>query len=207
MTGDATAGRRARPRVFGIGLNKTGTTSLRDALELLGYKSLHGGRLETMVLVQKAIDEGKPMLTYLDPDLEAFTDVFGLTYYFFLADVQYRGARFILTVRDLDVWLDSRRRHVEKNQQLKDAGEYRGEFVSVNVDAWATEYRRHEAVVRAYFADRPDDLLVFDLSREGWEPLCEFLDHPVPEAPFPWANRFEPWVAPPAAAANQPRTS
>lgn len=196
-----------RARVFGIGLNKTGTSSLRDALEMLGYKSLHGGRLETMVLAQKAIDEGKPMLSYLDPDLEAFTDVFGLTYYFFLADVQYPGARFILTLRDLDVWLDSRRRHVEKNQQLKDAGEYRGEFVNVNIDAWATEYRRHEAVVRAYFADRPGDLLAFDLSTEGWEPLCEFLGQPVPDEPFPWANQFEPWVAPLATAATQTRTT
>jgi hypothetical protein len=92
---------------------------------------------------------------------------------------------------------------VEKNQQLKAAGEYRGEFVNVNIDAWATEYRRHEAVVRAYFADRPDDLLVFDLSTEGWEPLCGFLGHSVPKAPFPWANQFEPWVAPPGNAVTQ----
>ena len=32
-----------RPRVFGIGLNKTGTTSLHKALTILGYESLHWG--------------------------------------------------------------------------------------------------------------------------------------------------------------------
>ena len=30
-------------------------------------------------------------------------------------------------------------------------------------------------------------LLVFDV-REGWEPLCSFLDVPVPEEPFPRGN-------------------
>jgi len=33
----------------------------------------------------------------------------------------------------------------------------------------------------------PERLLVMDL-KEGWEPLCGFLDLPVPEEPFPRAN-------------------
>jgi Sulfotransferase domain len=185
-----------RARVFGIGLMKTGTTSLGEALNMLGYRCLQGGRLETMFSVQQAIEEGKPMLTYVEEDFDAFTDIFGLTYYFFLADVQYPGSRFILTVRDLEVWLDSRRRHVEKNAQMKDAGQYHGELVKVDIDGWVAEHRRHEAVVRAFFADRPDDLLVFDLIEDGWEPLCEFLGKPTPDAPFPWENRYRPWVAP-----------
>ena len=32
-----------------------------------------------------------------------------------------------------------------------------------------------------------DRLLVFDV-KEGWDPLCKFLDVPVPNAPFPWEN-------------------
>ena len=190
----------ARERIFGIGLMKTGTNSLRQALEILGYKSLHGGRPETMWTVQRAIDEGSPMLSYIDPEYEAFTDILGLTYYFSLADVQYPGSRFILTVRDIEDWLDSRRRHVEKNAKLKEAGQYDGVLVEVNLDAWATEYRRHEAVVRAYFAGRPSDLLIFDVGVDGWEPLCEFLGRPLPEEPFPWQNKFEPWTAPSTGA-------
>ena len=180
-----------RPRVFGIGLIKTGTSSLREALELLGYKALHGGPLETMKLVQQSIDAGEPMLSNLDPDYNAFADVFGVTYYFYLADVQYPGSRFILTVRDLDDWLESRRRHTEKNQQLRAAGRYKGDLLEIDLDAWRAEYRRHEAVVRSYFAHRPDDLLVYDLAGgEGWEPLCEFLGLPVPDDLFPRANEF-----------------
>jgi hypothetical protein len=196
MSGAASERADRRPRVFGIGLIKTGTSSLRAALELLGYKSLHGGPLETMTLVQQAIDRGEPLLSYIDPEFDAFADLFGATHYFYLADAQYPGSKFILTVRDLDEWLESRRRHVLRNQEMKAAGEYAGDLLDVDLDAWATEYRRHESVVRAYFADRPADLLVFSVTGgEGWEPLCEFLGRPIPEAPFPWANEFRPWRA------------
>ena len=63
----------------------------------------------------------------------------------------------------------------------------------MDLDAWEAEYRHHEGAVRSYFAGRPDDLLVLDVAAgQGWEPLCEFLGHEVPEAPFPWSNRFRP---------------
>ncbi len=190
-------GSQARAKVFGIGLMKTGTSSLHEALELLGYKSLHNGGMETLWTVTRAVDEGKPLLYYLDPDLDAFSDIFPIVYYFHLADVQYPGSRFILTVRDLDDWLDSRRRHVEKDQERKAAGNCQEGFLKVDIDAWATEHRRHEAVVRAYFADRPADLLVFNLTGgDGWEPLCDFLGHPVPDALFPWRKRPRAWATP-----------
>jgi hypothetical protein len=47
----------------------------------------------------------------------------------------------------------------------------------------------HEENVRRYFADRPDDLLVFDLAQaDKWEPLCGFLGLPVPDEPYPHHN-------------------
>jgi hypothetical protein len=176
-------------KIFGIGLNKTGTSSLHRALELLGYRSLHFGDLDTNDQILRAIDERKPMLSCLDPEPDAISDVVLVTYYFYLADVQYPGAKFILTLRDIDEWLDSRRRHVERNQRMKEAGEYDGWFLDVDLDLWSLEYRRHESVVRTYFAHRPESLLCFRPAEDGWEPLCDFLGHPVPEAPFPWENR------------------
>jgi Sulfotransferase domain len=176
-------------KVFGIGLNKTGTSSLHQALELLGYRSLHFGGMETYESMVRAIDDGKLMLSYLDPEPDAISDVLAVTYYFFLADAQYPGSKFILTLRDVDEWLDSRRRHVERNKRNKAAGRYDGEFVNVDLDAWAAEYQRHESVVRGYFAGRPKDLLCFRPSDSDWRPLCEFLGHPVPDEPFPWENR------------------
>jgi Sulfotransferase domain len=193
MSPEPTADNPSRPRLFGIGLNKTGTSSLHRALEILGYRSFHHGGFETMALVWQAFMEEKPLLTYLDPELDAFSDIFGLTYLFFLADAQYPGSRFILTVRDLDEWLESRQQHVERNQERHAAGKYQDGFLKVDRDAWAAEYVQHEKVVRGYFADRPRDLLVFDLiGGDGWGPLCEFLGRSVPDEPFPRVNRSEP---------------
>jgi Sulfotransferase domain len=181
-----------RARIFCIGLNKTGTRSLHEALEILGYRSLHHGGLETLELVERALQEQRPLLTYLDPGYDAFSDILGLTYDFYLADVEYPGSRFILTIRDLDTWLASRRRHVERNRRAAAVGEYTDGFIEVDIDAWTSEYVRHHAHVHGYFADRPDDLLVYDLvGGEGWEPLCRFLDRPVPDAPFPWSNQTQ----------------
>jgi hypothetical protein len=181
-----------RPRIFGIGLNKTGTSSLHEALEMLGYCGLHYAGPERARLIRRAIEEQKPLLHYLDPEYDAFSDT-PVTTFFWLADVQYPGSKFILTVRDLELWLDSRRRHVEKNQRRATEGAYKGSFLKVKPAAWEHEYRRDEGAVRSYFAHRPDDLLVVDVTAgEGWKPLCDFLGAPVPDQPFPWANRYRP---------------
>jgi hypothetical protein len=48
----------------------------------------------------------------------------------------------------------------------------------------------HNSDVIDYFRGRPKDLLVIDITREGnWEPICSFLDEPVPASAFPHANR------------------
>ena len=79
-------------------------------------------------------------------------------------------------------------------------------LLEVDLEGWETEYRRHEAVVRGYFARRPGDLLVFNVAGgDGWGPLCEFLGHPVPEAAFPRENVFHPWTPSRASAAAQRR--
>jgi hypothetical protein len=184
----------APQRIFGIGLNKTGTLTLHAAVSTLGYRSLHWGGPDARAKVRRALSEGKPLLRYLDPQPEAVTDLEEVTYNFDLADRQYPGSRFILTVRDLDEWVDSRRRHVEKNRRAKAEGKYHGHFLEVDTERWVADYRRHTQRVRAYFADRPDDLLIFDVAGgDGWEPLCAFLALPVPDVPFPTENRYRPW--------------
>lgn len=53
-------------------------------------------------------------------------------------------------------------------------------------------YEAHNAAVRAYFADRPDDLLEMNLAQgDGSEKLCRFLGVPIPQSPFPEANSIQ----------------
>jgi Sulfotransferase domain len=181
-----------RPMVFGIGLNKTGTISLHEALETLGYRSLHWGGQSSRLAVETAISEGDPLLEHLG-DYNAFSDIQRLSVSFDVLDRQYPGSRFILTTRSLDGWLDSRRRHVERNVARKAAGEYAGTFLTVDLDAWRSLFLAHDQRVRAYFAGRPADLLILDITAgDDYTQLCPFLGLPRPETPFPWRHRDSP---------------
>jgi len=62
-------GSQPKAKIFGIGLDKTGTWSLHHALELLGYRSLHGDS-KILGQVVRAIDEGKPLLDHIDGDFD-----------------------------------------------------------------------------------------------------------------------------------------
>jgi hypothetical protein len=182
-------------KVFCIGLSKTGTRSLHDALQILGLRSLHWGGpdLETAAqrgpqiraAVERAVHENRPLLEDID-DADAYSDILALSTNFDLLDEQYPGSKFILTVRDLDDWLESRKRHAEENLARQSRGEHAGNFVVVDYPAWTAERAEHEDRVRAYFADRTGDLLVLDITAgDGWERLCPFLGLPIPDKPFP----------------------
>jgi glycosyltransferase involved in cell wall biosynthesis len=178
-----------RPRIFGIGLNKTGTSSLHEALETLGYDSLHWGGPALRRLVEHSIEAEEPLLSRLDPRFDAFSDIQSLSVNFARLDEQYPGSRFVLTVRPVEEWIASRRQHVESNVRRKAAGEYDGEFLTVDEPAWRAQWEDHVASVRAHFGGR-DDFLEIDLTAcAAWEPLCTLLGVPEPTTPFPHVNR------------------
>jgi hypothetical protein len=178
-----------RPRVFGIGLNKTGTSSLHRALELLGLRSLHWGGPPVRQAVEAAHAAGEPLLSRLDPAYDAFSDVLPIARHFDVLDRQYPGSRFVLTVRDVDRWVDSRRRHVEHNRVRAAAGEYTGTFLEVDEPGWRAEWHDHLGRVRAYFEGRTDFVEVDIAAGAGWAPFCRLLDVEEPDVPFPWENR------------------
>lgn len=173
-------------KVFGIGLNKTGTRSLAMALRLLGYRTLHKGDEATSALVDRAARERVPLLTHLGDKFDAYLDVHGLVVRFAELDAQYPGSRFILTTRAEADWLASRERHAAANQQRPG---YTGSFRTVDRAAWREEREAHHAAALAYFGGRPE-LLVIDIpGGDGWEVLAPFLGVTVPSTPFPWENR------------------
>lgn len=178
-------------RVFGIGLNKTGTISLHEALETLGFRSLHWGGPEVRRTVERARAEGRPLVEDL-PGYDAFSDIWALSEAFALLDVQYPGSRFVLTTRPVEDWVESRRRHVERNRARRREGLYEGTFLEVEPEAWREEYHRHHARVRSHFAGR-DDLLELRITEgEGYERLCPFLGVADPGLPFPQRHRSSP---------------
>jgi glycosyltransferase involved in cell wall biosynthesis len=178
-----------RPRVFCIGLNKTGTSSFHAAMEIFGLTSLHWGGPKINRAVREALDGGRPLLSGLDPRFDAFSDVGLLSTHFDLLDRQYPGSRFVLTVRPVQKWIDSRRRHVERNIARRALGDYDGTFLTVDEELWREQWERQVGRARRHFEGRRDFLEADLTAGGGWRPLCELLDVPEPTDPFPWANR------------------
>jgi hypothetical protein len=175
-------------KIFCIGLNKTGTISLHQALTTLGFSSLHWGGQESRQAVERAIREDEPLLEYLG-DFDAYSDIQRLSVNFELLDRQYPGSRFILTTRDIEQWLDSRRRHVLRNRERKARGEYDGTFLEIEPDRWRAQFLDHHHRVEEYFRGR-DDLLVMRVTAgDGYDVLCPFLGVPTPPEPFPWSHK------------------
>jgi len=157
--------------IFGIGMNKTGTSSLTNALYDLGLPCLHSSR---QVKRAAAANKGSefPPLHPLDQQYKAFCDS-PINYMFRELDVAYPGSRFILTIRELGPWIVSR-----TSQFGGTAAKHRA------------AYADHNDAVLAYFDTRRQDLLIYDLcGGDGWGPLCTFLNVPIPEHQFPWKNK------------------
>jgi GR25 family glycosyltransferase involved in LPS biosynthesis len=172
---------RRRVPVFAIGLNKTGTTSLHEALRVLGYRSCHYLGDEFSEETRALIDAGGPLR------FEAYTDVTSIVERYEELDRRFPTAAFILTVRKLDDWLASRARHVGLNQaENAISGRNRHTWTDIDPVEWRTERIMHHEAVLRYFKDRPDKLLVMDIcGGDGWSDLCLFLNCPEPSQPFP----------------------
>jgi hypothetical protein len=171
-------------KVFGLGLSKTGTSSLTDALTLLGLRAVHYPRDLTLAR-----------------DVDALTDISVAPHYAEL-DRAWPGSRFILTVREQASWLRSIEMHWRLMLQWwqDETPALRRFHEEVALAAYGTltferehfarVYDAHERNVRAYFRGR-DDLLVMDIcGGERWPRLCAFLGLPAPPAPFPHANEW-----------------
>lgn len=182
---------RHQGRIFGIGMNKTGTISLHEALTTLGYRSLHWGGPEVRRVVERARDEGRGLVDDF-PEVDAFSDVWCLSENFALLDRQYPGSRFVLTTRPLDDWVESRRKHVARNVARRETGEYTGDFLTVDVEAWTADYERHHDAVARYFEGRADLLVLRIAEGDGYELLCPFLGVAVSDEPFPARHRADP---------------
>lgn len=180
-----------RPKVFCIGFQKTGTTSLHAALTALGYKTAAVvGRDWT---ADRLRQEGARLCIETAKDFDAAQDM-PWPIFFRELDAAYPGSKFILTVRDAEAWFASIANHFGDRPDHMQAFIYGSDAAAPagNKQRYLEIYAQHEAAVRAHFANRPNDLLVMDLqSGAGWKELCGYLGAAVPATPFPVRNRSD----------------
>jgi hypothetical protein len=196
-------------QIIGAGLGRTGTLSLKAALEELGFAKCYH-----MVEVFARKDDARIWDAAARGELvdwdglfagyRATVDVPGCLFYRELME-KYPEAKVILTVRDPERWYDSTRQTIYYSRDA-----FPGWAAALNprmrafrqmIDrlwdrmfgdrfedrAFAIEvFNRHNEQVRR---DVPSDrLLVYEVS-QGWEPLCAFLGEKVPEGKaFPHVN-------------------
>jgi len=200
-------------QVIGAGLGRTGTLTLKLALERLGFGPCHH-MTEVIKFPEQAqfwnrAAEGEPVdWEELYADYRATVDWPGCAFALELAE-RYPEARVVLSRRDPEKWYASMAETILKSMErmgltgddvpadhpmrfgkllIADAA-FGGDFSKDNVIAC---YERHNA--RVIEAIAPERLLVFEPS-QGWEPLCAFLGVAVPDEDFPRTNaRDEFWT-------------
>ena len=189
--------------VIGAGFGRTGTMSLKLALEQLGigpcYHMSEVFKNPAAPGYWEAAADGKPVdWEEVFAGYRSTVDWPSATFYKELADA-YPDAKVILTVRDPEAWFTSTQATIFASRIFEDSTSDWGRMVlKVVGDLFDREmsnkaklidvYNRHnETVQRVIPAER---LLVYDLS-EGWDPLCSFLGVPVPDEPMPNTNSTE----------------
>ena len=178
------------PKIFCIGFQKTGTSSLGRALDDLGYSVCGAVGLNEPELDDTRVDE---ITRRHLPQFDAFQDNPWPILYREL-DKRYPGSKFILTVRDTESWLRSASRHFGTTHHPMQQWIYGVGYPVGNEQIFIERYESHNREVVDYFRDRSGDLLVLDLTTDGWPELSRFLGKPVREGVFPHANKGS-WAA------------
>ncbi|GAA4242133.1 sulfotransferase family protein [Actinomadura meridiana] len=203
--------------VLGAGFGRTGTMSLKLALERLGFGPCYHMAELTEHPEQIPLWRGAARGTMPDWDgvfagYRSAVDWPAAGFWDVLADF-YPSAKVILTVRDPQRWYESTASTIHSIAMAHPPSEEDGGLISEiqNVardivwegvfdgrfddrDHALDIFTEHADTVRRTIA--PERLLEFQVS-DGWEPLCAFLGVPVPDEPFPHANdreQFGVWI-------------
>ena len=190
--------------VIGAGFGRTGTNTLKLALEMLGLGPCYHmyevvSRPDHIATWQRAAEGDLP-------DWEALFDGFSsgvdwpVSRYWRELSEHYPHAKIILSERDPEAWYKSIDKTIFDTWRADDVpdefaalrnmtrslihdGVFAGDIE--DKDHVIEVFKKNGADVRAAFG--PERLLVFD-PNQGWEPLCEFLGVPVPAEDFPHTN-------------------
>ena len=179
-----------KQKVFCVGFQKTGTTSLGMALEELGYKV--GGYFDFRHLAKNLDLDISQLKKEIIENARKYDAVKDTPYPIFYEelDKEFPNSKFILVVRNADSWLRSVINDFGDHDNAIHRLIYKSAHPSGNEGDWVSRYNQHNSDVIAYFSGNPDRLLVLDISKGevSWKPICDFLGLPVPDRPWPHAN-------------------
>ena len=135
-------------KIFVIGFNKTGTTSLHNLFDIIKIKSIHTIR---------------PIIPIID-NYDAFSD--GDHYNFEQYYNIYPNSLFILNTRPIFNWLISRYKHADAHK-FKPC--WCWPISDERTNKWISDREKHYKNILNFFADKPDQLLIVNIEKNGWE--------------------------------------
>jgi hypothetical protein len=194
-------------KVIGTGFGRTGTDSLREALDILGFGPCHH-MFEIFASAEQrrrwaAFGAGAPASwEYL---YEGYTSAVDWPTAYYWPDLieAYPEAKVVLTWRSAESWWTSfektilmgMRKPGEGPVTQLPAGSVWTKVFGGNATDRAHAIATYEANVAAVKARvRPERLLIHNLG-DGWEPLCAHLGVAVPDRPYPGLNAADSFVA------------
>src|SRR5262245_17147093 len=185
-------------KVIGTGFGRTGTDSMREALDILGFGPCHHmfvvNRDETQKQRWRALAKGA------DPDWETLFEGYAScvdwpsAFYWRDLIAAYPESRVLLTYRSPESWWESFEATVLRFLSRSNDPDSLGmALVRTQVFGGQPHNRAHaiatyEANVEAVLATVPPERLLVHHLGDGWEPLCRHLGVPVPDQPYPTRN-------------------
>lgn len=174
-----------KQKVFIIGFQKTGTTSLEQAFKYLGYR-VYGGDKNLL-----KFDNHDNLKDYIKDTLQNWDVVQDMPWPLFYQELYdlYPEAKFILTIRDSEKWIRSVVNYFasirvplhEKIYHVPCAEGYEPRYLEV--------YETMNTEILAFFRDKPNFLIMEMGHNFDYKTLCSFLDIlDVPQEPFPHAR-------------------
>lgn len=173
-------------KIFGIGLNKTGTKTLGSCLKTFGLKH----KTYDLELLESFSKGDYNSIFQIVDEFDSFEDWPWPLIYKEL-DEKYENSKFILTIRkDQNTWYNSLCKHAQRTGPTKARKIAYGYFMpEENRKAHLFIYNSHNESVINYFSQRKDKLLVVCWENgDSWEKLCNFLNFPIPLVNFPHEN-------------------
>jgi hypothetical protein len=185
-------------KVIGAGFGRTGTDSMREALNILGLGPCHH-----MLEVNASEDQKqmwRPVAQGAPPDWERLFAGYASAvdwpsaYYWRELMAFYPQAKIVLTYRTADSWWKSFEQTILQGIQRSTEPEslgialVRDKVFSGRADDRALAIARYEDNVKAVTATVPPERLLVHSLGDGWEPLCAHLGVPVPAQPYPSRN-------------------
>ena len=193
-------------KVISAGFGRTGTLSLKQALEQLGFGPCHHmmeviGNGEQQVPLWNGALAGKPDFEAIYKGYSSAVDWPSAAFWRELADY-YPDAKIILSSRSAESWYNSISETILATVWAPESWPPQAVewFTMVNKvlerslgtartkDALIEVFHAHEAAVKATI---PAGRLLVHSAKDGWEPLCTFLGVPVPEGDYPRTNSKE----------------